>query len=1682
VLAVERERATFTDVFNEALLLNNEFTNTLGTRVFRILLNNNNIISSTEDLIGASFNTSATFSRTDIFTTELYFDGQVLSETANTDRLTVGQYQIDYVNGIVFLGASASQSADIGSINYKKSTIRPNNDHLISVSELYHSISTIVGINKTITLSSFGDVEISPANFDIADERFLNGDTTLSYIVLGGTISVQDDVKNVRNVYDAFDLTNNVELTNFAEGATVSANVITLNPAGVLKQELSVVGTGLVVSMPIVTPAGGISSVASVTRTSDNVELFDSGGSFSDYDITLSGVGTPVVGEIVLVTYRVLLTGAATPIVDYNRGDYFVDYNYLADEILVSYEYGDNVLDFRESIALDEGDEYFVTYHVGALRDALLKNFGSLVDIPVIRTFDTTLPRENYRDALKGALQSFTQGPTIPSMKTLVSNISHIEPEIIEAAFRVWSLGISHLYPNAVDYTESIQLLSAKFDNGALVANPGETISFPVSSNLKIEDGTLEFWTIPEWDGLDNDATLTFSVTKDGYVLDAPEIFIGASSFNPTYDINNKFTLNRLDEPSPIGLPVKIFTHTGVFIYYDPDVKKWKVYARDTVPAAIDGYAPPGDVVYAGTITSSGEVYDVDFIPGLGELTDVIRSTTNNIEFEFHLDGYDSISADGYSGDGYLADGYVPGFSFDGLCFMADDQHYLFDFGESESLNRFSLYKDGRGYLNFSVQDRGDPITGRTKQWKVSADISEWMAGQKHHIATSWKLNSSDRQDEMHLFIDGEEVPNILKYGGRPQAASTDRFRTVKPELIVGLITKKVIAGNDLNTVAGSTTVTSESTDFSLEGIVPGDLINIRETGFGTFTIIGVAGNALVLSAPMPTTLPDARFSVNEFSAVVATQLDLFANIAVSVIDTLGVETEIPGLRAAIPAYAISKNGSNENVITILGNADVGDTVVVRTLGLNHRRARQKHFVWGSTNSIIKTQLPPPINLDEVKVIPVLMPLVPIGLDNATLVASTFYVATGLPATQPSNETEGRRLSVRITGSNVDFTTSPLVTINGTTAGGPIFETLTFTAAGSQITTERFLTITSVDVTVKPLVTTRDSIAVEIREAFSITEPDGNTTFPTIRFSYKIQTSTSLEGTIGSTLLTDTDATVVQSFVGNLVVITFPASVAGSYTITERIDNDQFLVTPALPATFTGGEYDIYNVSTGRSGFQNGWFAFEVVGGGTTPFALKEGVYEFDYAAYLEVPIDPVQNYTAHVGSDLNGNKQAKAIIDEFRTLSRSITDVRVGETLATNEKSVTTDFNSLRPFEADSDTLMLLHFDSKPFENDADFWVTAEKEFLQSGSAVNENFGQSLVVTNKGLRRENKGLLSTISEGSIEFWVSPRFDTNNDPTNRFYFDASSAVVEEVVSITSGTVRVSGSISSVQSVRLQTDIDDTGTDFFAGGSILDDFKTIRLGLALPGQRTPVRVSYIPAGLAGDRISIYKDPAGYITFNVRANNFDYQVKQSVFWARDSWHRIRATYKFNRADNQDELRLFVDGEERGIVYFGLGLLFGQGVVFGQGFAGSDTATLTSDINFLDPVNDFFIGSDFFGVNTANARIDNLRLSNKARTPLTVAGQDVDINYSSNLDIVFPVIPDAFTTYLLDFDTLKFKTDDLAILRDEEFGIFNFTLNVIDSFDIVLSNAKIQQVLESLVLELKPAQSKVEINYIQ
>jgi hypothetical protein len=126
------ERVTFKNIDNETLFVSEELTNNFSVKIFKILLENSRIAASTEDSIGSSFNSSVSFIDKEIFTQELYFDSQELTLEANLNKMVVGQYLIDYDNGIIYVAVSNDQNYDLQSVSYKTSIIVTNNSHIIS--------------------------------------------------------------------------------------------------------------------------------------------------------------------------------------------------------------------------------------------------------------------------------------------------------------------------------------------------------------------------------------------------------------------------------------------------------------------------------------------------------------------------------------------------------------------------------------------------------------------------------------------------------------------------------------------------------------------------------------------------------------------------------------------------------------------------------------------------------------------------------------------------------------------------------------------------------------------------------------------------------------------------------------------------------------------------------------------------------------------------------------------------------------------------------------------------------------------------------------------------------------------------------------------------------------------------------------------------------------------------------------------------------------------------------------------------------------------------------------------------------------------------------------------------------------------------------------------------------------
>lgn len=1732
------ERASFADVLNETLFVSASSVLDGYLNIFKIFLNNNNIIAASEDCIGSSFNTSIKFSNENVFTQELYFDNNLTNNVNNTKLVVSGNYQVDYINGIVWVAIPNTHDFSIGTVSYKKGYIVSQHPHIITVDDIYYKVNVLNQKNKTFDYTNFSDTEILPSSFDVANEEFFNDDILYPYQISNeqvGTFNnasfvngVSDSVKYVRSLFEYQDLSNNKSPINFASSSIVNGTTIKVEPL-TFQEYGNVQFDGydyfVMANTNLLYQSANIILDANITRLSDSASLWDGyhEGTVvngSPFKLILSGYNSPSAGDAVVLNYSYTINDLSRIVVDYNKGDYFIDYTYLADEIIISYEYGNNALDFRETTAINTGDNYYVSYKVGALRSALLKNFGTLIDIPILNSLDVSFDRERYRDALMAAMQSFTEGPSLTSMKNIVETIVHAPPEIIESAFQNWNIGNSLLNLEPIHTDGEFDLVPAKYGNGVLVNQPGQSISFPLSSNFRLEQGSMEMWVVPQWNGIDNQSSVKFVVKKNGSFVEPQNIFIGPGAYHPTLNAtDHSFSLDIKDFNKVFGKPNQ--SKDGVFIYYNADLGgKFNRWYVDVLDGYGDGY---GVKNYSISATTTGKMYDVksSIIPK--PTTSKITSGTNS--FVFATNGSAQINQ--------------------GITFIADDQHYLFDTGKDLSSNRFSIFKDESGYLNFRIFDKNKT------QYIISYDVSSWKAGQQHHIATSWAINSKNGKDEMHLFIDGFEVPNIIKYGGKITPYLHEKYRTVSVEEIVGDIPKNIVSSIDLSTIFGSSIVSS-SLDFDAYGINSGDILYINEPGFSTsgYTISSVNGNDLLLSVSMPITIDDASFSINKISFQVSTDIDLYKNIAVSLLHTTiigndlqatlnsnvvsststnfsnnnikpgyllkidepsltslytivsvnnnnltiddnidnnysnanyfiyeNAPVEIPGQRALRPAYEISRDGYFNNILTVIDKALKNDIVLINSLGVNSRIVNQKYYEWGNNSNVLMTRLPSPILLGDVKITHIILPTTNIGPNNSTLSAGIF-TSNNIITDQPSISDNGRTLSISISGDNIDYTTPVNADIHGTVGGNTSFvETITFNKNETQNTINKFSQISYIVVNCKPIDDTKNCLTVALKEANIITYAEDSDIVPIIRYSYQMRVGNSLTGTASTNIVRDINSFFSVEDIGNYLMITSPSSVAGQYKIVSISDDHLSLTLDTnLSFSFTNGLYQILNVSDSRSGLQNGFFTFEEKNIPGKPYKLVKGSYDFDYSTYLSMPFTS-DNLKAFIGTDINGKNIANAIIDELHIVSEMLTDTRIGETAATNQETITKDFNSVKELQSNINSLMLAHFNTFPFENSTEVYITSSNKFIQSADAVNDNFSKSICITNDPLVIDNAGILNTQTEGSVEFWVNPLIDTGNDPNYRFYFDATSAVSESIISTNNATVKVAGKISKILNVKLK--VGNQNIDYFAGGTIDADNQTIFLNKQLPNQQTPVIVNYIPTGTNGDRVSIYKDPYGYINFNIRASNTDYLVRAPAFWTKDTWHRLKATFKMNKGIGTDEVRFFVDGYEIGNILFGENLLFNQGAVFGSYFLGHNG--ITASIIFNDTINELVIGSDYTRTYGAYALIDNLRISNISRPIFMPFGEPIDANYSKNTNIVFPVSEDLYTTLLLNFDTLVQKNTNFSTLKNKKTGLFDFSVNIFDVFDIVKDSNKVKTVLETLINVLKPANSRVFIRYI-
>jgi len=1809
------ERVNFKTIVNELLSINSITLNSYSNRVFKILLKNNNITSKSEDCIGSSFNSSVMFSNVNLFKLERYFNAQ--SNNPENILQNIGEYCIDYINGIIYCSVSSSQDYDIGTISYKINKIETSYSKILSVDDIYYQISPLSEKGKIFNYSSFDETDIIPLNLDKADETCYQNNSTLFYQLkdkkvgyyatyyvgdlitipvdnfinsggqlitvedidyqlnqtnidansflcsvpgvsfdgVTGTINVpagtplnystepfetnynairlsitysysiqeafqekvSNPVKNVRYIFEQQDLINNIYPINFYQASSFSNSTIAVDQIKetffdlLLKDSNNDFYVYLPYKSSYISP--NLNFNISVKSATNGNEFWDASGQIiienDQLKLILSGSNSPSEFEQVQVSFSIEINDLSSVVVDYDRGGLYVDYSFIVDELLVSYEYGEDVIDFRQSKAVSTGETYYVTYRVGAMRDALLNNFGSLLNIKELNQFNVNLDREGYRDCISAALTSFLQGPTSSAIKNLVNKITHVNPEVIESVFNTWSLGDSLLHPNQIKSTGEFSLVPLKFNNGVLINQEDQSISLPQSSNISFQQGTFETWILPEWNGIDNQSDLTIKVLKNGYPVSKDSIFIGLDERYPNLN-NNSFTINKNNYLH--GEPQK--NKNGIYFYYAPDQSglfdRWYAEVVDN--------QNDGDTYFI-EIKSSGKFYDFKKI--INPDTDIVTTTLSNKISVKIINRLDKAQV---------------------VTFICDRDKYIVDTGEINK-NRLSIYKEPSGYLTFRV------IDNQGQQYSISHDISSWERGKSHFISASWKLNSYNNADEMHLFIDGLEVPNHIKYGQRLLPYPHQKFKTLSQEVIVGSPTFDIVGSNDLTTTLDGYATSSVS--INAYDVDAGDIIYVDDPLFDPngYIITQVYGNGVKVNS-FPAALKNLNYSINKSSFNLKLDAAVYSNISISTLENVMMgsdletnagspivtstssnftninpgfifkidgfdsiytilsisgnnlildknvdisstgssffiysneEKELPGQRSLSPYYNVSLDENFNSVLTITNGVKANDLIILNTYGLNFQSVKTKQYLW-SDSSKIHARLPSPISVNSVKV---------------TKILDSGYTGSGsymnIDPDQPSNSDVGRNLIATISGTNADFSNPIIITIDGSNPDGPVTESIEFIDYDSLEFDNKYQSIDTIDIQGS------GKFAFEIKEKYPVTYNDDGALFAAIKSSDSLGDGTTLErSSTEANVVIDNNKFFSKSLIGNTLTISSPF--IGNYKIIDVSNDGYSLTLDTSLSSFSDGHYVVRSTLDLRSGIRNGQFSFEQFNSPGTPYSLNKGTYEIKYESYLSVKIDPSSNEDVYFGSDILKGNQANSVLDQIKIYSSCLLDTRIKETVNANQRSITKDYNSLIPLKADSNTLALIDFNTFPFLNQSDYYIkNIGKKYIQSDNSINNYFNKSLLMKDSGFYLDNYGILDCQKESTIEFWVNPIYDVQNDPYFRYYFDAFSGKTIKATSLNNCQVKIDEPVSEILSVTLEHG--DSSIDYFAGGSIQlsnsgaieaifqasgngeyitlpsnypsafqvisvrlendllnkDYFKNgvidknnrrviyledrisnfgsnkvivtykpingstslntqvINLNRKLPKDNSSVIVNFIPKGFKGDRVSIFKDPLGFLNFKIFADNQTHGLSFKINWSKNTWHRVKATFKVNGKNNTDEMRLFIDGFE----------------VTDQLIKSRIASNSYSSKNIFlkDFINQVYIGSDYSNSNTGYCLLNNLRISNISRPIYSPYGQSIDVAYGTNLNAVMPVIKDLYTTYLLDIDSSIIKNDNFA-----------------------------------------------------
>jgi hypothetical protein len=1137
---------------------------------------------------------------------------------------------------------------------------------------------------------------------------------------------------------------------------------------------------------------------------------------------------------------------------------------------------------------------------------------------------------------------------------------------------------------------------------------------------------------------------------------------------------------------------------------------------------------------------------NANYNPGTIKLEDSdLYIVSNNVAiFELHSNPntIDEIIQDGYS-DGYIIESDV-----DEIMITSDNERFFVDTGKSEAISRLSIFKDGKGFLNFRIIDDKKEDNGI---YNIATNIKSFIPGEKHHIAASWKINTPYEKDEMHLFIDGQEVPSLFKFGGYAPIKFNSKFSDISKENLWNYIEKKIIfpelitdgsisAGENIiysssmiidDSLIGRTILFGESTDLYGKAVIiisvgsgwiaVGDYLTTEPYIFES-TESGLEFRLAPYAEDILTDIKNDKFSVSRTTC--DEQEEELGGIFYEIIDgnvLIKNSAQYFGYRCNNTSGIIEFVKRDDSCIFVDSVLKTDIDIHIKTYGLTSRRFKdiisisgtslftdEGYDPFGTPNSrddysIIMTTGPRPKNLSDVSIRKYILNNYSISLDTIVESAGeyTSVFEIGLSEEKISLETinvlknnDGRYLEIIIDSDNIDFAKLNDVTIFGVTPSGYSSETIVINKNGSFYTSERYL---------------------------------------------------SLDKISGTLNIIDEDFNFIS--------------------LISIIEKNSIFVQDG-----SGDRAEIYR-------FSNGSFFLGIYGESEyAPFELPYGYYLIDYSANLKVSLPEVGERLL-IGNDITETKPLLGSIDDFQVLNTMLMDVRPWQN-STGVRTITSDYYRESPACITSSNLMLVDF-TNPVEkqsrrlrtkqfldsennftytlslhdrerlieyiNNEEEFVnymmflgysksTAEETYYESNKAdggplynsasyiprignyfispvsVNSNFGQSgRFERAAALSISNNNNILRNSSGTIEFWYQPKLDTFNDGDYRVLFESSSVLTDSVKSTTPYLIKLNTPASEIISVRLLSSnklsdsayysesekssilfdeisiIESTGRyskgtgvlkDFSNGASISFNGMEINLAEALPGSNIDVVVTYVPRQYSGEKISIYKDKFSRIISRIETKDASFMIPADIIWTEGTWHRISLAYDFS--SQTKFIKMFVDGMVYNTIYQY------EKDEYPDTF---DSLKIISSLNISlsEQFSQIIIGNRLDRSLSATGLIDNVRISRVARTYVKdVTGEEYDINYSANTDLISPVQKDDLTTYINNFDYASLDRNIyLANIIDPKYGIFDFEVLIGDDFNRVvgINGGEIEDLIIDLISRIKPAHSNGYVKFI-